>query len=123
MIVTADAFGITFDTGSASSECRENGRDIVYLYFTSPPVNTVSRLPRNETKTVMNILEIDTEHMIDEIRQGGANNYVTIWSREVPIPAASEEMEIFFTLKQQANAWFQSHTHNRSRIPCMEEQT
>jgi len=108
IVVTADAFGINFDTASASSERREDGRNIVYLRFTTAPVHRVSHMPYNRTKTVMNVLGSDPEHMIDEIRQGDSNNYISIWSHENPIPAASEEMEKFFALEQQANAWFQS---------------
>jgi len=106
LVVTADAFGINFDTSSASEEYQKDGKLIVYIYFAAAPIHTASNSPRGMTKGPINILTTDPNQMIEEIRQGKPDNYVTVWSAGDSIPTASQEMETYFTLEEQMAAWF-----------------
>lgn len=106
IIVTSDTFGITFNTLSKAKEVSVDGKRIYYLYFLAAPIhwdnNTNDQI--RQSKREMNILGSDNQ-MIHEIRQGTPDNYITIWTEGAPMAEASEQMEFYFALDKQWEAW------------------
>ena len=105
-VVTADATRLDFDTMTDSEDVCVDGRDIVYIRFMAAPVHTpASAASVNEKWDVM-IMDYVPGSSPDEVRQGTPGNYITIWKKGDPIPAASEEMERYYALEEAYKQWF-----------------
>lgn len=106
IVVSIDDAGIHFDFLTNMDEHRENGEQILYIYAAAAPIHPERDDRREESKWCMAILAPGEENRIGEIRQGKPNSYVTLWSKGEAIPAASEEMEAYFAVADQLDAWF-----------------
>ena len=118
-VITADASRIGFDTMTESEDVYADGKDIIYLRFMAAPIHSSSGSGYAEEKWDMMILENDGEDTEDEIRQGTPGNYITIWKKGDPLPAASDEMERYYALEKVYREWFASlpQTENGVEIP------
>ena len=105
-IITADATRLDFNTMTASEDAFIDGRDIVYIRFMSAPIHTPASSGSETEKSAIMVMENDGEDPIEEIRQGTPDNYITIWKKGDPIPAASEEMEKYYALERAYEQWF-----------------
>lgn len=108
IVVTADSFGIDFDTSSNSCEVREDDKSTCYFYFTAAPIHANSHAndQSHHKKREMNIIGENGDQSIHEIRQGTPDNYVTVWTEGEPMAEASDQMELYFALDEQWMTWW-----------------
>ena len=104
--VTADFHGINFDTQTNVAELVEDDRTVCYLYYSAAPLHAVNSSAREGTKSLMTLLGSGGNQSISEIRQGAEENSILLWTAGEPIPAASQEMEEYFSLDRQWMAWW-----------------
>lgn len=105
-VITADASRLDFNTMTASEDTFVDGRDIVYIRFMAAPIHTPASAGIGTEKWDIMIMQNDGEEQVDEIRQGTPGNYITIWKKGDPVPAASEEMERYYALEKAYEQWF-----------------
>ena len=105
-VITADASQLDFDTMTASEDAFVDGRDIVYIRFMSAPVHTPASAGSMTEKREIMVIQNDGDDPVDEIRQGTPENYLTVWKKGDPVPAASEEMERYYALEKTYEQWF-----------------
>ena len=96
--VTAERFD-TVDSATVMEEIMEDDQDIMYVYFRVPLIHSTEK--KLEDRRKGSLLSFDNSEQVDEIRQGGPDNYVTIWKRGDPMPEASEEMEAYYMFEKQ----------------------
>ena len=87
---------ITGRSGTHCEECKEGGEQVMYIYFSTTPVSSVQTVPGARYKYSIMSFDNTGDDSVTEIRQGKPDNYVTVWKKGDPIPAASEEMEAFY---------------------------
>ena len=107
-VITADTGRIDFSIMTESEDAFVDGKDIVYLRFQAAPIHFSTGSGNPEQKWEVMILENDGEDTIDELRQGTPGNYITIWKKGDPLPAASEEMERYFAMEKAYYQWIDS---------------
>ena len=75
---------------------EEDGKNILYWYCTSAPLQYVhdGKITGKSGYAAMNSLDGP-----DELRQGTPKNYITLWKKGDTVPAASEEMEKYIELE------------------------
>ena len=108
-VVTVDAGRTNFDTMTESTEVLIDGRYIMYERLQTTPIHAAG-LPEGtrSLKWDSMVIENDGEGTVDEIRQGTPRDYITIWKKGDPIPAASEEMERYYALEKAYVQWMDS---------------
>ena len=80
--------------------------DICYIYLTTTRVNNIQTVPGAIYR--YSIMSFDNaDESVTEIRQGKPDNYVVIWKKGNPLPAASEEMEAWYEMEREFDARFQ----------------
>ena len=120
-VITADTARLDFNTMTATEDAFIDGRDIVYIRFMAAPIHTPASAGSGIEKWELMIIENDGEDPVDEIRQGTPDNYITIWKRGDPIPAASEEMERYYALEKTYRRWFDALTPNEDGVIVLED--
>ena len=98
---TVNVIAERFDTISSTSvleERMEGDQRIIYEYFQVPLIHSTEK--KLEDRRKGNVSSYENVEQVDEIRQGGPDNYVTLWKKGDPIPAASEEMEAFYAFEK-----------------------
>ena len=105
-VITADTSRLDFNTMTASEDVFVDGRNIVYVRFMAAPVHTPASAGIETEKWEIMTMKNDGEEQVDEIRQGTPGNYITIWKKGDPIPAASEELERYYALEKAYEQWF-----------------
>lgn len=110
IVITADQFGISFNTSTYANEQLENGKYICYMYFAAAPIHWNDNYvdPNRRTKDEMFVLHSDDSQPVHEIRQGTPEDYVTVWTEGEPIADASEQMERYFALNERWMVWWNS---------------
>lgn len=108
-VVTVDAGRTNFNTMTESTEAIIDGKYIMYLRLQTSPIHAAG-LPEGtrSLKWDAMIFENDGEGTVDEIRQGTPRDYITVWKKGDPIPAASEEMERYYALEKDFGHWYDS---------------
>jgi len=96
--VIAERFD-TIGSSSVMEERMEGDQHIIYVYFRVPMIH--SKEKKLEDRRKGDLVSFENDEQIDEIRQGGPDNYKTIWKKGDPIPEASEEMEAYYTFEKQ----------------------
>ncbi len=98
----------------------EDGKHILYVYLEKPIITQYSVMPRENYSCTRFSPERMSE--LDEIRQGTHEEYVTLWKQGDPIPAASEEMELFFSYNDAYHAlWNDSPSTPDGKLMASEE--
>ena len=98
--VTVEEYAlIAYARSTVCSERTENGKHIMYLYFNTAPIHGKAEKNIRAKFSYMSFGPGTDD--IDEIRQGGPNDYKTIWKKGDTIPAASEEMEAFYAFEKE----------------------
>ena len=105
-VITADVSQLDFNIMTTSEDAFIDGWDIVYIRMMSAPIHTPASAGSVNEKWDIMIMENDGEDPVDEIRQGTPDNYITIWKKGDPVPAASEEMERYYALEKAYEQWF-----------------
>ena len=101
--VTVEEYALIAYAGSTvCSERMENGKHIMYLCFDAAPIHGKAEKNIRAKFSLMSFGPGTDD--IDEIRQGGPNDYKTIWKKGDMIPAASEEMEAFYAFVEEERA-------------------
>ena len=97
--VNIDFFGSSMLCGVDFDTVTENGKEIMYVYLERPIIKQYAQSPHSNYSCT----QFSPENMeaFDEIRQGTADEYVVLWEKGMDIPAASEEMETYFTLSNE----------------------
>lgn len=98
---------ITGSRGGVCSEEYADGKDnICYICLTTTRVNNIQTVPGAIYR--YSIMSFDnSDDSVTEIRQGKPDNYVVIWKKGNPLPAASEEMEAWYEMEREFDARFQ----------------
>lgn len=111
IVVTIDPFGINFGFGAAHDTYVEAGKEVHHLYAEAARIRLKTD---NIVRSKWDMYSFKPEELskLHEIRQGKPNNYITIWSQGDPIPPASKEMEAYFVLEDQMDAYWQSLPSN-----------
>ena len=105
-VITADATQLDFNTTTDTEDVCVDGRNIVYVRFLAAPVHAPASADSLYEKWDVMIMHYSPEYSLDEIRQGTPDNYITVWKKGDPIPAASEEMERYYALEKAYEQWF-----------------
>ena len=96
---------------------EDDGKHVIYIRFNTARIHEKAKKDMRAKFSFMSFgPDIDG---IDEIRQGGPDDYITIWKKGETIPAASEEMEAFYAFSDE---WDQENTL-RGFQPMDEEET
>ncbi len=104
LVVYADTARLRYRVrGTGLIEPDEDGN--LYCYLSHTPVISAGERPGEASETA----DWSTRWMVKassfedaaELRQGKPEDYVTIWTKGEPIPAASEEMEAYIDLMDQ----------------------
>ena len=111
-VITADTTRLGFNTMTASEDVFTDGRDIVYIRFMCAPIHTPASAGSGTEKRDIMVMENDGDDPVDEIRQGTPDNYITVWKKGDPVPAASEEMERYYALEKAYEKWFDALPQN-----------
>lgn len=84
--------------GMTHTYTEEDGKNILYWYCFSAPLQYVhdGKVIGKSGWTAMDSLDGP-----DELRQGTPKNYITIWKKGDPVPAASDELETYIALEDQ----------------------
>ncbi len=99
VILTEDLQFHAYQHGLRGSGEEEDGKKIMYWTCITAPLKYV-----HDGKVIgkSGFAPMGTvDNLPDEIRQGTPGNYVLIWKKGDPIPAASEEMEAYFAAQDK----------------------
>ena len=121
-VITADASQLDFDTMTVSEDAFVDGRDIMYVRFMTTPIHTPASAGSGIKKSDVMTMESSLEYPADEIRQGTPGNYITIWKKGDPVPAASEEMERYYALEKAYKQWFSALPQNEDGMVVLEDE-
>ena len=80
-------------------ERSEEGNAILYVCAKRPFLRRSMSIPMSNYSCLT--LSSDDVERYTEIREGTAEEYCVVWQKGITIPAASEEMETYFTLEEQ----------------------
>ena len=98
-VVTADMSRINFNTMTECFDVSAGGESISYVCLKTTPVHASGQNDFPVSKQEIMCYENNGEEEIAEIRQGTPDNYIIVWKKGEPLPAASEEMEKYFALQ------------------------
>lgn len=121
-VITADATQLDFNTMTVSEDAFVDGKDIVYVRFMAAPIHTPASAGSGIKKWDVMTIESITEYPADEIRQGTPGNYITIWKKGDPVPAASEEMERYYALQEAYKQWFSTLQPDEDGVILLEDE-
>ena len=115
-VLTVDTGRINFSTDTHLTEVVADGKDILYLLLQAPPIHAAG-LPEGSRSVKWAVMTgDDSEETVDEIRQGTPQDYIVIWKKGDPVPAASEEMERYYTLEKAFDRWVDSFRNDAGNI-------
>ena len=115
-VLTVDTGRINFSTDTHLTEVVADGKDILYLLLQAPPIHAAG-LPEGSRSVKWAVMTGDgSEETVDEIRQGTPQDYIVIWKKGDPVPAASEEMERYYTLEKAFDRWVDSFRNDAGNI-------
>ena len=115
-VLTVDSGRINFSTDTHCTEVVADGKDILYLLLQAPPIHAAG-LPEGTRSMKWEVMtQDDSEETVDEIRQGTPQDYIVIWKKGDPVPAASEEMERYYTLEKAFERWVDSFRNDAGNI-------
>ena len=81
---------------------------VQFSHSHAAPIHSTGESGFVPSKWAFMILENNGEDTVDEIRQGTPANYINVWTKGDPIPAASEEMERYFAMEKAYYQWIDS---------------
>ena len=98
IVITQDLQFHARSHGMTHTYTEEDGKSILYWYCTTAPLQYVNdgKIIGKSGWTAMDSLDGP-----DELRQGTPKNYLTVWKKGDPVPAASEEMERYIELEEK----------------------
>ena len=104
VIITADPHGVDFSYSVWGEGHADQGMMSEYVYLATSPLHERGDgyYARKDCVMIMAPEELET---VEAIRQGKPGNYVTVWTRGDEMPAASDEMNSYFDLTAQYEAW------------------
>lgn len=101
IVVTVDGTKLNYNNMPNVLEVTQNGQKVIYLYYSTTPVQNLSQNISSNRKWCMTILDSEP----DEIRQGDPDQYTPLWRKGETIPAASEEMEAYWVMEARYSYW------------------
>ena len=97
--VNIDFYGSSLVCGVDFERTVEDGKNILYVYLERPFIKQYMENPHSNYSCT----RLPSEQMEElcEIRQGRGDEYQIVWQKGMDIPAASEEMNLYFTLHEE----------------------
>lgn len=107
-------------SGVNFEETVEDGKHILYVYLEKPIITQYVQTPMKNYSC--SCLSPERMSELQEIRQGTHKEYVTLWKQGDTVPAASEEMELFFSYSDAYRAlWDNSPSTSDGKLMASEE--